>query len=74
MDALDTPYKRGGKTIGGAAKQKIDSVIVKIPKVKSMPLKIHELKNFKLANMWAIFKIADFERVAHRDEAVRLPA
>lgn len=53
-----------GQKLQGFAKAALDELKGKIPKIHPMEMKIHELKHFKLSNMWAIFKIADFERTA----------
>jgi len=73
MDALNRTQLtgKGGGALTGTAKKNVDEFLARIPYVKSVPIEIHKLKAFKLANLWAIFKIADFERITsefHTDE------
>jgi len=73
MDALNRTEltRKDGRPLAGTAKTRVQDYLAKIPYIKSIPIDIHKLKSFKLANMWAIFKIADFERITseyHTDE------
>jgi len=48
----------------GIVATNIARVQAKIPNIKSPSLQIHSLPNFPLKNIWAKFRIADFERIA----------